>query len=216
MGEKMAIFKELIENGLDPLDLFILKKLNEGGSVTTLHEQISEEFNIKISRNKVEDRINKLKEKGVIKPDEKTKEIKNIRIDPSKLYNHIFLVFIKVHLPSMLGPRAALTWREVFDKIKKINDDSREKPFKILFNVGGLGEYDFVGLAFVNDFKEWHKFKEKLVKEGFIEKFDTKYVEPPGGWFFEPISIPDYTEYQKSLTAYQEVFKYGKDIRQNK
>lgn len=186
---------------IDPIDLFILAKLHEGVAESALNDHIEEEFGVEISRNKVSDKIRKLEDLGVI--------LKRhaVIINPTKLYDHVYLAFIKTKLSSLLAPAGASTWKDAFEKIKALNEESGF-PLKIFFNVGGMGEYDFVALVYTNDPQEYHKFKAKLVQQtGIIEKFDTKYVDTPELFFFRPIEIPDFKEYDdiwhfwKSLSA---------------
>ncbi len=190
-------FASLRSHEVTPIDLFILDQLKEGASEKEISEKIKEKFGATISRSTVRERIETLKAKGIIR------KIDTIAVNPAKLYDFLYLAFVKTSLTSILGPAGAIPWREAYERILKVNE-KYGNPIKILFNVGGTGEYDFVMLIYVNDTLKYHEFKEALVKEtGIIEKFDSKYVELPELLYYNPISIPDYEEYRDSLIFYQ-------------
>lgn len=187
--EKVPDYSQLLRNNIDPIQLFILHELINGTPETNIPERIKEEFGISLSKTTVHQRIVEMKNKGIIK------KLNIALIDPSKLYSRIYLAFIKTNLLSQLVPAAVISWKEAFDKIREINREFGY-PMKMLFNIGGTGEYDFVALIYTNDPDKYHKFKEELVKRtGIIEKYDTKYVDVPELFEFDPVSVPDYKEY---------------------
>lgn len=197
--EEPVPFWTLWQNKIDPIDLLILRELAAGTPESRIPERISLELNVAMSRPKVREKIEILERKGVLMKRD------TIIANPAKLHANIYLAFIKTNLLSPIAPAPVQTWRDSFRRILKINEDFGN-PIRMLFNVGGTGEYDFIALIYMNNPKEYHDFKETLVKEtGLIEKFDTKYADIPELFYFDPISIPDHMEYRKCLMRYNRI-----------
>lgn len=180
-----------------PLELFILKELDKGTPEANIPEEIKKEFDIKLTRYKVQQIVSSLlKRKVLLKRN-------SIVINPAKLFNNVYLAFIK----TKVSGAPALAWKEAFDRIIDINK-RQGSPIKILFNIGGMGEYDFVALIYSNDAEKYHDFKANLVRmTGIIEKFDTKYVDVPYLFFFDPVAIPDFKECQEIREYFREQLK---------
>ena len=107
-----------------------------------------------------------------------------IIVDPTMLYDHVFIVFIKVQLVGG-GYGRGEEWRKAYEEILDVNKDPRfEKPLRILFNIGGTGEYDFVAMVYTSDISKYHRFKAELAKRGIVEKFDSKKRWPISHLFF--------------------------------
>ena len=191
----------MVDNEISLFDMFVIDSLNEilnkkdveKTLIPLIAKKAEKEFDFTEEKAKhhIKESLRKLKKNGTLKSF-------GIVCDPTKLYGDVYLFFIKTHLPSFLGPLAAMAWEDAFARIWEINK-KYGKPVKMLFNIGGMGEYDFVGIAYVNNQKNYHDFKAALVKEGFIEKFDTKYVEAEGGFEYDLLEYPDYGEYEKFL-----------------
>jgi DNA-binding Lrp family transcriptional regulator len=192
-GNELPDYVELLRQEIDPIDLLILRELLEGTPESNIPDKIKEETGVAISRATIRQRIANMENKKIIL------KKNTVIVDPSKLYTHIYLAFIKTNLLSPIAPAGIKSWRDAFEEIKRINNEYGN-PIRILFNIGGTGEYDFVAFIYMNDPNKYHDFKEALVKRtGIIEKYDTKYVDTPELFFFDPISVPDYKEYEKWL-----------------
>lgn len=198
--------RRLLESQVNPINLFILESLNEGIPKSTIHERIREIFGIKISGYKVSQRIKRLKEKGILLQE------RTIIVDPTKLYDHFYMALIKIDLTSPLSIGVnARPWKTAYDRILDLNA-KYGSPIKILLHAtniksssvfGALGDFDFVAFIYVNDQEKYHEFKEELFRTGIIKNIDTKYADVPGGFLFDPVSIPDSREYARILSVYR-------------
>jgi DNA-binding Lrp family transcriptional regulator len=208
--------------GIDEIDLYILNKLNdrtygwdkrkeltaeqqkfakenknkpwrrEGASITTLNEDIEEELGIKISRGEVENRIETLVTKGVIK------SLHSIIVDPTTLYDHVFFAFWKIPLAQSMKPYG---WWDISSlwELDKREQDSRGRPFdlmRILAVPEGTGLYDFISYVTSNSLFRYFSLLERLQTKGFLASSMTQRVWDPTGIFFDPVKIPDYEEYK--------------------
>jgi|Deesub1362A_J573_1020465.scaffolds.fasta_scaffold00214_26 DNA-binding Lrp family transcriptional regulator len=200
-NEEFPNYSELLRNNIMPIDLLILNELVKGTPESRIPERIKEELGISISKTTVGSKIREMKNRGIIK------KVETAIVDPSKLYPYIYLAFIKTNLRSQLVPAAVITWRDAFEKIKEINKKFGY-PIRMLFNVGGTGEYDFVAIIYTNDPRKYHEFKEELVRStGIIEKYDTKYVDVPELFHFDPISVPDFRKYSEWIKRTHKTFE---------
>lgn len=200
----------LWRNKIDPTDLLILHELSEGTPESRIPGKIKDKFGISISRGRVRERIEALETKKVIL------KKKTVSLNPMKLHSNIYLAFIKTYLsrpapiPSPPYTADIRAWTEAYDEILKVSNDFNN-ILRMLFNVGGTGEYDFVALIFTNDPEEYHRFKDAVVKRtGLIEKWDTKYVDVERLFHFDPVSVPDYVKYKDCLLKYYDILKHIK------
>lgn len=194
----------LWRNKIDPMDLVILDEMSKGTLESNIPKEISKKLGKTISRPKVRERIETLEEKKVIL------KKRTLQVNPTKLYSNIYLGFIKTFLtrPPPLAPPYTPTikaWKEAFNAILKVNE-KYDNPIRMLFNVGGTGDYDFIALIYTNNPEKYHEFKDALVKEtGIIEKYDTKYVDVPELFHYDPILIPDHSEYEECIMRYHNI-----------
>jgi DNA-binding Lrp family transcriptional regulator len=212
---------------VDPLDLFILNKLHdltygwekrkdltpderellekrrtkpwlrEGASITTLDKVIKRELGLEISRSEVERRIEKLASRGILL------STHSIVIDPTKLFNHVAHIYLKIPISS---PLRSLTWWEAVEKIWEVDkkpEHEADVPTDIIRELGvieGTGEYDVILFVYTNDMNEVSRLLKKLTTKGYIEKSMTQRIWTPTGIKFDPIKVPDYEAYVKTLT----------------
>ena len=194
----------LWRNKIDPIDLIILEELSKGTSESAIPDIILEKLKVSVSRPKVRERIEILEEKKIIL------KSKTIEVNPTKLHSNIYLGFIKTFLsrpPPLPPPYPAdiKAWKEAFNAILTVNEEFGY-PIRMLFNVGGTGDYDFIALIYTNNPEKYHEFKDTLVKRtGIIEKYDTKYVDVPELFYYDPILIPNYSEYKECLRKYSNI-----------
>jgi hypothetical protein len=190
--KKKLISKSILKNEITSLDLFILEKIHNGIGPTNIsksyEKEIEKEFGKKIGRNKIEKRISELKTKKII-----LKE-KSIIVDPTKLFDYFFIFFIKMHLAHEIT-RGGTTWQEAINIIKE-RSEKYQNLIRILVVLQGMGEYDIMGLTYTNDMDLYYEFQHDLLTSGLIEKFDTKQVYSQPGLIFDPISIPNYRDFQ--------------------
>ena len=186
-------------NRIDPVDLFVLEKLSQGEdpSSKAVLGELNDRFGISLTRRDIEARIERLQTEEVVL------RRKTVLVDPTKLYDYVFLIFIKLHLPSMVS-RATTTWDTATQTILEINE-RYNSPVKILFTILGWGEYDLAGIVYVDDQDEYYRFQKELTQQGFIEKYDTKTVHQGVRFYFEPVSIPDVEQSREQLEEYRVV-----------
>jgi hypothetical protein len=222
----------LMELGVDPIDIFILQKLNnktygwefkrdlsaeemslleeykrkpwliEGASPTTLHNMINAELKGYVkkdfTRAEVEKRIQTLAEKRILQRSH------IICIDPSKLFDNVFLLFLKIPILSPFR-RVEIGWLNAVEKIWNADKEWKDKfgrEFNLVRLIGvveGTGEYDVVLLVFTNNMRKVSYFLEMLQREGYIEKSMTQRIWPPGGMNFNPIALPDFFSYARAV-----------------
>ena len=242
---QLKIPKNLITNGLDSIDVLILNKLydktygwekrqslsqqekkeledlsvnkwkREGASITTLHTEINKELKelgekTEISRTEIERRIKILYEKGIILRHHA------VIINPTKLFDHIFHVYLKIPISSPLRTaitRESFSWWEAISKIwetDKNETDRKGKVFdmvRMLGTIEGTGEYDVILLVYTNDIERFSELLKKLTDMNYIEKSMTQRIWGPTGMKFNPIKIPDFFEYKKAISKIKNFIK---------
>ena len=200
-------FKNMWKNEIGLVDLLILHALYSGEASPTTLNRYLRNHGFKFSRTQLTERLNRLKKNGVVL------KTGTIIIDPTKLYDYVFLAFLKIHLPSIIAgySRGSIDWRSAFEKIRQID---KEKIVRMLFTLEGTGDYDMLLVIYVNRLEDYYDFVSSLVKEGLVEKVDGKRVHYPAGVIFDPISLPSIDEYEKALSFYsvrlQEMLNEGK------
>jgi hypothetical protein len=187
-------YTRLLSYDISPLDIYIMTCLKDGLNKKEIYKRVEAKYQFKNIKHEVDTRITKLKGKGTGENQVLISE-RTILIDPSKLYDHVNIVFIKVQLASFTGSPTTYNWKEISSMIMNLNKEFGN-PIKIQFAVRGAGEYDFIAIVYTNDYDKFHGLKEKLVEQGIIEKFDSKPIEPQTGFYFNPISIPNLKEYE--------------------
>jgi len=233
--------KSMIKNKIDPLDLYIINKLHdrlygwekrkdltpeekillderrrkpwlrEGASITTLDKIIKRELGLNITRAEVERRIERLAHDGIIL------STHSIVIDPSKLFDHIANIYLKIPVASPLKT-AGLGWWEAIDKIWEIDKKAEfpgDVPTDIIRQLGvieGTGEYDLILFVYTNDMEEISRFLKKLADKGYIEKSMTQRIWIPTGIKFDPIKVPDFETYAKIVAKLSEVIESMKSM----
>jgi DNA-binding Lrp family transcriptional regulator len=189
--EKIIEFpKALFANQIDPIDVLILNELSVGKSRTTLAEELKKEYGIDITRTEVEKRIDTLEKKQVILSSAPT-----IITNPIKLFDHIFLNWLKLPLRPLLR-RDELTWKRASERIIEISKKYGEM-IMMLFTPEGEGEYDLVAFVCTNDLRRYYEFLEELTKEELIEKSKTQRVHVPSMFYFNPRLLPSFESYKQ-------------------
>lgn len=193
----------IIKNNITPLDLFIISKLNEGIVLDEIITLAEKKFNLKDAKKSVIDHYNKLisednPEEGVI-----LQSTPQYIIDPSKLYNSIFLILIKANVGSTKSTNLDIGVQNVFDTIIDLNNKPRYgRPIKQLFTIPGW-TYDYVGIVYENNIDRFHLFRNHLIDEGIAKSVDIVNVDSNKGFLFNPISFPDYKNFKHFLVHYR-------------
>jgi len=239
--EETETSEVMLDHGIDPIDVFILHKLEnktygwefkrdlkpeetklleeyrrkpwliEGASPTTLHKMINDELKDylggkQFSRPEIEKRIQVLADKGVLR------RVHTISVDPSKLFDSLFLLFLKVPIFSP-DRRIEIGWLNAVEKIWKADKEWRDKfgqAFDLVRLIGvveGTGEYDLGLLVFTNNMRKVSHFLERLQRHGYVEKSMTQRIWPPGGMEFDPIIIPDFFSYARAVDKRRSVLE---------
>lgn len=194
---------QIIKNNITPLDLFILSKLNEGISLDEIISLAEKEFNLKDAKKSVHDHYKKLiseddPEEGVI-----LKSMPQYLINPSKVYNNIFLILIKANIDCSKSTNLDIGLNTVFDTIIDLNNKPKYgKPIKQLFTTTGW-TFDYCGIVYENNIERFHKFRNHLINEGIAKSVDIVNVDSNQGFLFNPISSPYYTHFQHFLIHYR-------------
>lgn len=230
--------KNMIRNGIDPLDLFIINKLHdrtygwekrkdltpqeqmeledrrrkpwlrEGASITTLDRVIKKELGINISRSEVERRVERLAKDGIII------STHSIVIDPTKLFDHVANIYLKIPISGL----KAIDWWEAIQRIWETDKKSEypgEPPTDIIRQIGvieGTGEYDLILLVYTNNMEDISRLLKKLTSKGYIEKSQTQRIWIPTGLYFDPIQIPSFEKYAEIVSIYGEIFENMKKL----
>ncbi|RLF56644.1 MAG: hypothetical protein DRN27_09300 [Thermoplasmata archaeon] len=194
----------LIKNNIAPLDLFIIRKLNEGLSLDEIVKEAKNEFNIKNLKSHIKQRMQKLLSES--DPEDKiilTSTPQHI-INPAKAYDNIFLVFIKANLDSPQQKNLDIGLQHVFQTIIDLNNKPRfKKPIKQLYTLTS-GSFDFLGIVYENNIKRFHQFNEFLLNEEIARDIDVIPVDTDSAFLFNPISIPDYKDFKQFLIHYRD------------
>jgi len=221
--------KSILENELDPIDIYILNKLNdktygwerrdlsseerkfldeykmkpwkrEGAAISTLADEMNKELGTDLTRRDVESRVERMASKGVVK------FLHAIIIDPTKIYDHVFHTYIKFPIAHPLRARGWWDIGEIWDIDKKEKDEEGREldMIRLLGIIEGTGEYDAILMMYTNDLTQYSSMLRKLRDKGFIEKSMTQRIWPPTGLKFDPVKIPDYDYY---LAAFNQHYK---------
>lgn len=200
MNESIAeLPKALLTNQIDPLDVLILNELSAGASRTTLADELNQKYGMKLTRTQVEKRINRMIEDKILLSHH------TISINPIKLFDHVFLNWLKLPLRPLLR-RDELTWSRATEQILEISK-KYGNMIMMLFTPEGEGEYDLVAFVCTNNLKEYYSFLEELTKEELIEKSKTQRVHYPAMFYFNPTILPSYDEYRKVHAHYRKVLE---------
>jgi len=197
MSEEIKEYpKTMMRNQIDPLDILILNELSRGASQTTLEQRLAKEYNISLKRAEIDKRVSNLIQKKVLLKHE------TIAIDPTKLYDHVFLNWLKLPLRPLLR-RDELTWRRASERILEL-DNKWGGHIMMLFTPEGEGEYDLVALVCTNDLAKYYEFLEQLTRDELVEKSKTQRVYFPAIFHFNPVLLPSFEECKQA-------YKYCKE-----
>jgi len=200
--ELMELPKAILRNRIDPLDVLILNKLSAGASKTTLADEINKEYGMSLKRTEIEKRVERLTQNGVLL------RLQTIVVDPTKLFDHVFLIWLKLPLRPLLR-RDELTWKRASQRILEINKKFGN-TIMLLFTPEGEGEYDIVALVCTNDLTKHYLFLEQLTKEELIEKSKTQRVHYPALFYFDPVLLPSYEECKYAYAQFKETLEQMK------
>ncbi len=198
----------LLSNRVDPVDLCLLQNLCDGRDPVAKHvlEDMEKTCGVKLNREEVDARLTRMEESGVIL------RRKTALLDPTKLYDHVFLILLKLHLPSVVPGKGTLSWDEAVDEIWTISQE-KGRPIRILFTILGWGDYDIAALAYVNDLAGYYEFQKELAERGIIEKYDTKTLHHFGiPYKFEPIMVPGHREASAYIRDLREIIAGAVDV----
>lgn len=184
----------MLENMIDPIDLLILEELNKGTAEYFIPTKITEQTKVPITRKAVVERIQSLENKGVIL------KRHTAVVDPIKLYNHIYMILIKVRFPL---EHTVSGFHETFFKLMDINR-KHGNILRLLFSFSGAGDWDFVGMAYVNDHREYYDLIRDLASKGIVERTRSSEIGVGGLYYFDPVSVPRYIDYTNLLIRIME------------
>lgn len=207
MRRKAIPSKILEEGNLDLFDLKILQGMVEGKT----QKEIAMETD-SVERT-VRSRIDALESKGII--------IKGKRqiplVDIFKLWNHVFITHIKLHLPSAVPMTARHELARViptppppawFDALEEMKRDNPlfDKIVRYAFAMMGT-EYDMLLIITTQSIDEYAEFFDNLQrKTGIIEKvWGTRVVER-AGYHYDPIAVPNPDDAEESLISIKDSF----------
>jgi len=191
----MTLWKKIIEEKLDEIDLKILNLLITGRELTD--EEIKEMAKkLGIYPNKLKDRIAILRGKRILL------KTNSALVDPVKLWDVYLIVFIKAHLsPPVVGveidyPRG---WTEIIDRMNKAQKKLRIDIVRQAYTLQGT-EWDLLLIITAQDLREYQEFAENLIKQGWVEKmWSFRPLELKSKWFFDPTKAPPATGYEKNV-----------------
>jgi DNA-binding Lrp family transcriptional regulator len=184
--------KAMMRNNVDPIDVLILNALSRGASPTTLEQRLAKEYDVPLKRTEIDKRINNLLKKKVLLKPEANETISTITVDPTKVFDHVFLNWLKLPLRPLLR-RDELTWRRASERILEL-DEKWGRHIMILFTPEGEGEYDLVALVCTNDLAKYYEFLEQLTRDELVEKSKTQRVFFPAKFYFNPVLLPSFEE----------------------
>lgn len=189
---KLEPYKTMWSNHISVVDLQILHALREGRGSTNLDEYFSD-IGFKFSRPYLKNKVEEMKKREIIL------EEKTVIVNPRKIFDYMFLTFVKIHLPAVRG---VIDWRGAHNEIVELN--RRYNILSMTFTVEGTGEYDLVLFVFVNDVDVYYEFIAELTRLGWVEKVDGKKVHAAekAGFLFTPSLLPDVAEYRKAVRKY--------------
>jgi DNA-binding Lrp family transcriptional regulator len=220
--------KNLTKNGISPLDVLILKVLQEGATPDTANKEL-ENHGYVLSRDNVKGRIEDLVKKGVILEHNNTAnskrddKIKWILVDPSKLFDNQWYTFIKTQNP--LFERRVIPYSEMYNNLVEI---SREYGIVTTIDVvQGEGQnYDFILRIVSNELGHYEEMIEKIRSLGWVHSVDSKPIHVLEGvgisknnltkvhmnYYYEPIKLPDFESYLRTIRqVYRAYDGYIKD-----
>ncbi len=220
--------KNLTKNGISPLDVLILKVLQEGATPDTANKEL-ESHGYVLSRDNVKGRIDDLVKKGVILEHNNTADskrddkIKWILVDPSKLFDNQWYTFIKTQNP--LFERRVIPYSEMYNNLVEI---SREYGIVTTIDVvQGEGQnYDFILRIVSNELGHFEEMIEKIRSLGWVHSVDSKPIHVLEGvgisknnltkvhmnYYYEPIKLPDFESYLRTIRqVYRTYDSYIKD-----
>ncbi len=192
----------IVKNNITPLDLFIISKMNEGLTLDEVAKAAEKEFDIQHSKKTIEERFKRLISEE--KPEERIllQSTPQYMANPTKLYTNLLFIFMKANLDSADIKNLEISIENVFETIVTLNNKPHfGKPIKQLFTTPGW-MFDFVGIAYVNDIRRFHLFREHLINEGIVKTVDIVPISMDGGYLFNPLSIPDYHTFKHFLIHY--------------
>lgn len=220
--------KNLTKNGISPLDVLILRVLQEGATPDTANKEL-EKYGYVLSRDNVKGRIEDLVKKGVILEHNNTVDskrddkIKWILVDPSKLFDNQWYTFIKTQNP--LFERRVIPYSEMYNNLVEI---SREYGIVTTIDVvQGEGQnYDFILRIVTNETGHFEEMVEKIRSLGWVHSVDSKPIHVLEGvgisknnltkvhmnYYYEPIKLPDFESYLRTIRqVYRTYDGYIKD-----
>jgi len=190
---------KMLENKISILDLKILDAMIRGNRPGEVAQKTGS------TEKTVRNHIRALESSGVILRGRENVPL----VDILKVWNHVFVTHIKLHLPSAIpvagraeSPFVTPTpappaW---FDAIKKIQEIPKfKKIVRYAFAMFGT-EYDLMLIITSQSFDEYADFSNELQKRtGLIEKvWGTRVVEM-ATYHYDPISVPEPKEEEEAL-----------------
>ncbi len=197
-------YQKLIKNNITPLDLFIITKLNKGISLDELIKLAEKEFKIKDIKKVIEKKIKRFS--SINNSEEKLLLYPNPQyvIDPTKIYDKIFLVLIKANTEKLKERNIRIGVPEIYKTIIENNYKARfGSPIKQLY-ITNNWMFDFAGVVFENNLSKFNAFKDYLIKEEIVKTIDIVNVDSDKGFFYNPVSLPDFHDLKEFVIKYKE------------
>jgi DNA-binding Lrp family transcriptional regulator len=201
----MRIMKRIMEKNLDTKDLEILNTLTQNKFFDKLKDRIVEELakDCAISKKEVNQRINKMRQKLIIKGF-------SAIVDPVSIWDNLIFTFVKISLaPPLLEESLVEKYPSTWVRLGEILEEFVEKDeiaSKILREAYALigTEWDLLIITSTNDLSEHREMFERLSKKGFISMARSMFPIEGAPYIYDPISVPSAEELKQTLTEMKE------------
>lgn len=194
----MEIWFRALESDLDKVDLEILQRLTGGSPklqevlIDVASKEISKDLGLPTKA--VKNRIAKIR---------KAKVFEKIiaQIDPMKIWNYLFFVFMKADLtPPLIGVPLEYpsSWTDLVDYIKemRVKSDLARSMIRLAVPLQGT-DWDILLLVSTNDRRDLLDLCNELVASKFVEKIWSFSPVEGGGYIFDLVGIPAKDEFEK-------------------
>lgn len=191
------VWRKALEQGLEKKDVELLNVISEEAEFSDEDiEKFAEKLDV--SEKEVKKRIKNLEDKDIL-----LKERISI-VDPMKLWDGYYLVFIKVHLvPPIISEKVDFpTGWDVGRYIERFREKEKDLGVTIVRQAYCLQgtEYDLGLIVSAPSQEDFARFSDKLCEEGWIEKI-MSYIPVEFGdeWIFDPVEVPSVEMFEERV-----------------